>query len=131
MLQKRSIWRAIFSALVGGMGGVSLTNTIFPFIAARVLGSITLEALLGVRDSILLVALVWAGGGAIVGWLGGARTGAVVMGLCGLLTGLWLGAFAAKGDLPMILLAIFIGLLYSIPGGLLMGYVFPKPVSEA
>lgn len=130
MLQKRSIWRAIFSALVSGMGGVSLTATIFPYLMARYLGLISLEALIGMRALVLPMALLWAAGGAVVGWLGGGRTGAIVIGLCGAVTGLTLGLIAAEGDALAVVVGVAIGLLYGLPGGFIMGRVFPKPVSE-
>lgn len=130
MLQKRSIWRTLFSALVGGMGGISLTATIFPYVMARFLGHLSLEALVNMRSMALLMALLWAMGGGIVGWVGGGRTGAIVLGLCGAVTGLTLGLLAAP-DNPLGLIAgVVIGLLYGIPGGIIMGRVFPKPVSE-
>jgi hypothetical protein len=130
MLQKRSIWRALFSALVGGMGGVSLTATLFPYLIAQFLGTISLEALVNMRNMTILMALLWAVGGGIVGWLGGARTGAIVIGLCGAVTGLTLGLIAAPGNPLVTALGIVIGLLYGVPGGFIMGYVFPKPANQ-
>ena len=130
MLQKRSIWRAIFSALVSGMGGVSLTATILPYLIAQYLGLISLEALVGMRSLVLPMALLWAAGGAVVGWIGGGRTGSIVIGLCGAVTGLTLGFVAAEGDSLVIVIGIAIGLLYGIPGGIIMGRVFPKPANE-
>jgi hypothetical protein len=130
MMQKRSIWRALFSALVGGMGGVSLTATLFPYLMAQFLGQISLEALVNIRNMTLLMALLWAVGSGIVGWLGGMRTGAIVLGLCGVVTGLTLGLIAAQGNPLGIAAGVGIGLLYGVPGGLIMGRVFPKPASE-
>lgn len=130
MLQKRSIWRVLFSALVGGMGGVSLTATIFPYLIAQFLGRISLEALVNMRSMALLMALLWAVGGGIVGWIGGVRTGIVVLGLCGLVTGLTLSLIAAPDNPLVIAVGLAIGLLYGVPGGIIMGRVFPKPASE-
>jgi hypothetical protein len=130
MLQKRSIWRALFSALVGGMGGISLTATILPYLIAQFLGRISLEAIVNMRSLSLLMALLWAIGGGIVGWLGGARTGAIVIGLCGLVTGLTLSLIAAPDNLLVLAVGGVIGLLYGLPGGFIMGRVFPKPASE-
>lgn len=130
MIQKRSIWRALFSALVGGMGGISLTATIFPYLIARLFNEISFETLTAIMNSTLMMALLWAIGGGIIGWLGGARTGAIVLGLCGAVTGLTLGIMVSKGDPLLIVAGVIIGLVYSVPGGLIMGRVFPKPVTE-
>jgi hypothetical protein len=131
MMQKRSIWRALFSALVGGMGGISLTATIFPYLIARLFGDISFETLSAIMNSTLMMALLWAVGGGIIGWLGGARTGAIVLGLCGAVTGLTLGIIVGQDNPLLIVAGVIIGLLYSVPGGLIMGRVFPKPVNEA
>ncbi len=130
MLQKRSIWRALFGALVGGMGGVSLTATLLPYIIAQFMGRISLEAVVNMRGMALLMALLWAIGGGIVGWLGGERTGAVVLGLCGLVTGLTLALIAAPDSPLVIALGLMVGLLYGAVGGFIMGRVFPRSAPE-
>lgn len=130
MFQKRSIWRALFGALVGGMGGVSLTATLLPYIIAQFMGRISLEAVVNMRGMALLMALLWAIGGGIVGWLGGERTGAIVLGLCGLATGLTLALIAAPDNPLVIVLGLAVGLLYGAVGGFIMGRVFPRPAPE-
>lgn len=129
-MMQRTIWRALLGALVCGMGGLGMANTIFPLLLARLMETIPLEVLINVRDSGLQMTLFWAVGGAVVGWVGGPRTGAGIIGLCGLTTGYWLSAVAAGGDLSLIIWSVLVGLLYGVPGGLIMGRVFPKPAGE-
>jgi hypothetical protein len=107
-----------------------MTNTIFPVLLGRLLETIPLTVLMNTRDAGLPIALLWAVGGGVVGWLGGPRTGAAIIGLCGLITGYWLSAVAAGGDLSLITWSSLVGLLYGVPGGLIMGRVFPKPAME-
>lgn len=130
MLQKRSIWRALFGALVGGMGGVSLTATILPYVIAQFMGRISLEAVVNMRGMALLMALLWAIGGGIVGWLGGERPGGIVLGLCGAVTGLTLALIAAPDNPLVIVLGVAVGLVYGALGGIIMGRVFPKTAPE-
>jgi len=129
MMQK-SIWRVLLGTLVSAMGGLGMTNSIFPLLLVRLMEEIPLDILINIRDAGPQMALLWAIGGAVVGWLGGGRTGALVIGFCGGMTGYWLGAVAAKGDPQFIIWGTVIGLLYGIPGGLVMGRVFPRTVSE-
>jgi hypothetical protein len=129
-MMQRSIWRVLLGALVTAMGGLGMTNSIFPLLLVRLMEEIPLDILINIRDTGPQMALLWAMGGAMVGWLGGTRSGALIMGLCGGLTGYWLGAVAAKGDPQLIVWGTVIGLLYGIPGGLVMGRVFPRTVSE-
>jgi hypothetical protein len=111
------------------MGGLAMANSIFPLLLVRLLEEIPLQILINVRDLGLPLALLWAMGGALVGWLGGMRAGALIIGLCGLASGYWLSAVAAQGDAVLVVWGILIGLLYGFPGGLIMGRVFPKPLS--
>ena len=121
---QQSIWRVIVAALVCGVGGLSLTNTFFPIALARVVEEISLVSLANVRGMTLFVALMWAIAGGIVGWYGGSRIGGLVMGICGVASGLLLGIIADSGPL-LILVGAGVGLVYGMPGGWLMGRVFP------
>jgi hypothetical protein len=129
-MMQRSIWRVLLGALVCAMGGLGMTNSIFPLLMVRLMEEIPLEMLINIRDAGPQMALLWAIGGAMVGWLGGTQSGALIIGFCGGMTGYWLAAVAAKGDPQLIIWGTLIGLLYGIPGGLVMGRVFPRTVSE-
>lgn len=129
-MMQRSIWRALLGALVSSVGGLSMTNGIFPLLLVKVLEEIPLQTLINVRDSGLFIALMWAVCGAIVGWLGGTRTGGLILGLCGLVSGYTVGSLAQADTPQLITWGMFVGLLYGLPGGLIMGRVFPRPLSE-
>jgi hypothetical protein len=130
-MMQRSIWRALLGALVSAMGGIGLTNSIFPLLALRILDRLSLETLMGIRESTLTIALLWAVAGLIVGWVGGTGVGTLVMALCGAVSGFILSRFIDPASLGITVLGIGIGLIYAAPGGWIMGYVFPKPVSES
>ena len=130
-MMQRSIWRALLGALVSAMGGIGLTNSIFPLLALRILDQLSLETLMGIRESSLTIALLWAVAGLIVGWVGGTGVGTLVMALCGAVSGFILSRFIDPASLGITVLGIGIGLIYAAPGGWIMGYVFPKPVSES
>lgn len=129
-MMQRSIWRALLAALVCAVGGFGLTNTIFPQLILRFLEEIPLEVLIGVRAATLPIGLLWAVGGAIVGWLGGVRTGGLIMGACGLIGGLILSMIVSP-DLTLAMWGMVTGLAYGLPGGLIMGRVFPRPANQA
>ena len=131
MLEQRTIWRVLLAAVVSAMGGLAMANSIFPLLLVRLMEEIPLQVLINVRDLGLTLALMWAIGGAMVGWLGGMRAGAIIIGFCGITSGYWLSAIAAQGDTVLIVWGTSIGLLYGIPGGLIMGRVFPKPVNAS
>jgi hypothetical protein len=130
-MMQRSIWRALLGALVSAMGGIGLTNSIFPLLALRILDQLSLETLMGIQESSLSIALLWAVAGLIVGWIGGTRFGTLVLALCGAVSGFILSRFIGPASLGVTVLGIAIGLIYAAPGGWIMGYVFPKPVSES
>ncbi|MFQ5612381.1 MAG: hypothetical protein ACE5H9_09635 [Anaerolineae bacterium] len=125
MITHNRKWRIPLGAFVGAIGGISLTTSIFPFAVTKIFTYITFEALLGVLSFTVPMALLWAIGGGLVGYRGGARAGGLIFGLCGLLAGLILALFAAGGDLPLVAVGGVTGVLYGIPGGLIMGRVFP------
>lgn len=129
MMERRTIWRVLLGTLVSAMGGLAMANSIFPLLLVRLMEEIPLQVLINVRDLGLTLALMWAIGGALVSWLGGMRAGAWVIGFCGFAGGYWLSAIAAQGDAVLIAWGVSIGLLYGVPGGLIMGRVFPKPLS--
>lgn len=130
-MMQRSIWRALLGALVSAVGGIGLTNSIFPVFALRFLEQLSLETLMGIQASTLTIALLWAIGGLIVGWLGGKNTGALIMAICGAMSGFILSRFIVPSSLGITLFGMAIGLIYGAPGGWIMGYVFPRPVSES
>lgn len=130
-MMQRSIWRALLGALVSAMGGLGLATSIFPILALRFLDQLSLEAMMGIWDSRLTIVLFWAVAGLIVGWVGGTGFGALVLALCGAISGFILSRFIGPAGPGVTLLGVAIGLIYAAPGGWIMGYVFPKPASES
>jgi hypothetical protein len=130
MMEKRTIWRVLFGALIAAFGGVSLTRTVYLFVLGRYYDEIPLDVLLSIFGFTAYIALLWALGGGLVGWWGGARSGGIILGLCGLLAGFLLSAFVVKGGWVFILLGTVVGLAYGAPGGLIMGWLFPNAAAE-
>jgi hypothetical protein len=130
MLKKRNIWRALVGLIAGVLGAIGLTGTIYPIVMLNIFGSLSLESLVNMKDITTPIILLWAIGGAAIGWYGGARFGGIVLGICGLVAGLTLGLVAVEDNRWFIIVGILISLGYSIPGGLIMGSVFPKPTNE-
>lgn len=127
-MMQRSILRVFFGVCIGAFAGISLTTGILPFVIAKFFEITSFEVMIEVRNFTLAVSLLWAIGGGIVGWYGGAQLGGIIIGLCGIISGFILGAFALDGNLLQITIGILSGLIYGVFGGLIVGQVFPKPI---
>jgi len=113
------------------VAGISLVAGILPVVFSWLFGINSFEVMLNFRSFIIPVALFWAILGGIVGWQGGAKFGAMVIGGCGVLTGFILGLFALNGTLSLILVSMLSGLIYGAIGGLILGNAFPSVIGEA
>ena len=127
---KKGYLRLAIGVVLGLMGGVSLTLTVFPFIMGQFLNAPTFDftRLIGYVGPI---ALLWACAGGVVGWYGGVRAGLGVLGICGAVSGFVLGAFAIGGEAQLMWAGIVAGLIYGVPAGLLIGSAFPSSVNES
>lgn len=120
---KKSWLRVAVGLLIGVAGGFSLTVAIFPYITTRFLTAPAYD--LGRLFSLAgPIVLLWACGGAGVGWYGGVRAGLLILGLCGALAGFMLSAFAIGGGPQFTLLGTAVGLLYGAPAGFMIGSAF-------
>jgi hypothetical protein len=129
-MRQKSVFRVLVGAGFIGVAGISLTVGIFPVFVSRLFGVNSFEALLQVRGFVIPLALLWAVGGGIVGFQGRPYPGLVVVGSCGLVSGLVLGAFTLGAEpLPVIATALS-GLVYGGVGGLLLGKAFDNIASE-
>jgi hypothetical protein len=126
MFQKRTIWRVLFGMIAGAFGGFSLARTLFPIVALNFLGSMSLEGLINVREVSTTVVVLWAISAGVVSWYGGMRLGAYVLGGCGLVSGVILGYAIAPGDPLALIIGMALGFIYGLPGGLIMGRLFPQ-----
>ncbi len=126
---KQGVLRLVIGLVLGLMGGLSLTLTVFPFVTGQFLDMPTFDftRLFGYAGPI---ALLWAGAGSIVGWYGGLRTGLLVLGVCGAVTGFVLGTFALGGDAQLMWGGTLVGLAYGLPAGLIVGLAFANSVEE-
>ncbi len=129
-MMKRSALRVLVGTTMGIAGGASLIMTVFPYGTAWILerSSFDLAGFFG--SSALAVILLWAVAGGLVGWYGGALTGTLAMGICGAIAGFMLAAFAAKGNMQLIMVGTMVGLIYGGFGGLIIGLAFPKSITE-
>ncbi len=130
-MMQRSYLRALFGAGLMGMAGISLAAGIFPIMVSWFFGLNSFEVMLVIRPFIMPLGLLWAVGGGIVGWQGGASTGGMVVGACGIISGFILGALAVDGSFLLILASILSGLVYGTIGGLIIGRAFPKSIGQS
>lgn len=126
MLRKSPL-RVTLAFFLGFFGGLSLTSSIYPFVVSTTFGVSSFEILLGVDRFSVLVGLLWAVGAGFLGWLGGAKVGAAVLGTCGLASGLTLSTLGLGGPAPVIAVGTLTGLAYGGGAGFLLGKVFEKP----
>lgn len=124
-MMERSFFRTLLGVSIGAFGGISLTTGVYPFVIAKWFQINSFEVMFEIRGFVILMALLWALGGGMLGWYGGLRNGIGILGLCGALTGFVLGTFAIKGELPLIMVGLLAGLIYGAVAGLIIGWVFP------
>jgi len=121
MLQNNPKLRIFLSAVLGFAGGNSLSTSVFPFATALIFKTESFD-MLGPLRLTLVIAALWAAGASIVGARGGIVLGLIVMGVCGLVSGVMLGV--STGIAGQWLTGALIGTVYSIIGGLILGTVF-------
>ena len=123
----RHLNRIFFGALIGILGGISFGVTIFPIVVERLLPGTPDAFFLLSANRAIPAALLWAPGGGLVGYLGGGRRGAAIMGLSGLVVGLIYGVLVAPAgfDPRFLALTVVVAALYSAGAGFLVGAAFP------
>jgi len=89
-------------------------------------GMNSFEGMFSIRGFIMPIALLWAFGGGILGWYGGAYTGLVIIGICGIISGFVLGVWAVDGDFLLVAASTLSGLIYGGVAGLIIGRAFPQ-----
>jgi hypothetical protein len=125
-MMQRSGRRILIGVGIGAFAGISLITGVLPFVITRLFGINSFEILLLVGGFTLPVALLWAGGGGLIGRQGGPVQGGLVLGLCGALSGLAVGVFALGGSMSLLLTGLLCGSIYGAIGGILIGYAFPS-----
>lgn len=124
---KRNPLRVTGAFFLGFLAGVSFVTGVLPFAVSTALGVPSLDVLLDVDRFTVPLGAVWGICSAVLGRWGGPRLGVLLLGSCGLASGLFLG-FAALGGSPSPLLAASAtGLVYGGSGGVLLGKIFPPP----
>lgn len=123
----RHLNRILFGALVGLLAGVSFGITILPLVVERILPGISTEFYLLSANRALPASLLWAPGGAWIGYRGGGRRSALAFGLWGLAVGAAYGWFVSPGgsDPALIGLSAVTAALYAAGAGFLVGAAFP------
>ena len=129
-MMQRSYLRALFGAGLIGMAGVSLITGIFPMIMSWFFEMNSYQVMFMTRSFIIPISLCWVIAGGIVGWQGGAFTGALVVGFCGAISGFILGTLVVTGSVSLIMVSMLGGLVYGAIGGLIIGKAFPKPIGQ-
>ena len=128
MLQKTHN-RIIFGAIIGAFGGSSFVLSIYPVAIGRLFEQLSGNALLLTFIYSIPLAILWAVGGGLTGWLGKMRDGAIVMGICGIISGVVISAnllSEAGGSTNIVLTGAIIGLIYGLPAGLLIAAAFRR-----
>lgn len=126
----RSLLRVMAGLMIGGLAGLSLATAIIPLVIGKFFNLYSIDLMLAVRGYGLSVAVLLAICGGLVGWFGGALTGALLLGGGGAIAGFILGAFAIGGDATLILLSTLTGLIYGGLGGLIVGKAFYPSLNE-
>lgn len=120
--------RMTFGAVIGLMAGASFGLTIFPLVLDKLMPSAPGAAYLLMARLALPASLLWIPGGVLASLAGGARKGALRMGLASLIAGLIYGFLVAPGKvlLPMVTISALTAALYGAGAGLLVGAGFPE-----
>ena len=90
---QRSGLRIITGFFFGGFAGLSLTTAIIPLVMSNFFSWYSMDLYLAVRGFGIPLAIVWAVGGAAIGWYGGVRTGGTILGGLGVISGIILALF--------------------------------------
>jgi hypothetical protein len=119
--------RVTFGGLIGLLAGISFGVTILPIVVERFLPGIPVEFYQLSATRFVPSALLWMPGGAMVGYLGGGRRGALVLGGWGVIVGLVYGVIVSPGGFygPLLPVSALVGALYGAGAGLLVGAAFP------
>lgn len=129
MLQKTHN-RIIFGGLIGAFGGSSFVLSVYPIAIGLLFDQLSGNALLLTFVYSIPVTILWAVGGGLSGWLGKMRDGAIVMGICGIISGIMISASLLNEtgiDTTVVLAGALVGLVYGIPAGLLIAGAFRRP----
>ena len=123
---KRGGGRVAAGAIFWAFAGMSFTTGVLPSVSAMTLEMTSLDVHLRVGTFTTLMTLAWAAAGAVVGWVGGRGPSTLLLGGCGLLSGLALGGLGIGEGTAYLLVSGLAGLLYGGVGGLILGSVFPR-----
>ncbi len=129
-MMQRSIFRVLLSASIMGVAGLSASTGIFPTVMSILFSLNSFQMMFLITNFVIPLALLWAIGGGILGWHGGSQMGVLIMGACGAISGLMLGAVALNGNLLPILVGTLFGMIYGAIAGLLIGKAFPRTINQ-
>jgi len=129
-MMHRSLLRILLGLTIGLFTGTSLATGVLPVVISRLFGMNSFELLIGLRGWTLPLIIFWAIAGGWLGWQGGRQTGGLLLGLSGIISGLFLGVLAFGGALSIVVVSMVTGLIYGGVGGLIIGYVFPTNPDE-
>ncbi|BCR03835.1 hypothetical protein DESUT3_09040 [Desulfuromonas versatilis] len=125
---KQKWLRFTLGILLGGFAGLSLTSSILP--AAMTTFYADVDAMFvrfSLADYAAHAVLLWAAGGWAVAKVGHSLPGAIVLGIVGLVSGVFLGYAALGTDGATLIIAGAASLLYGVVGGLMLGGVLRSP----
>lgn len=129
MLAKKSWFRPLIGLPLGLAAGFSFVMMVFPYGIVRLYGTLPfdLRELMGMAGPITLM---WAIGGMLVSRHGGGWLGAVLMGLCGAVSGTALALAVGGSEAAFSMAGALVGLLYGAPAGILLGLAFPADAAS-
>lgn len=123
---KRGGGRVAAGAIFWAFAGMSFTTGVLPSVIDMTLDMTSLDVHLRVGAFTTLMTLAWAAAGAVVGWVGGRGPSTLLLGGCGLLSGLALASWGIAEGTSYLLVSGLAGLFYGGVGGLILGSVFPR-----
>ncbi|PLX46199.1 MAG: hypothetical protein C0609_01080 [Deltaproteobacteria bacterium] len=117
--------RLLFAFVIGVFAGISLNTAIYPAVISSRLGGDSMGVLAYTDPFTPYISILWGICAAALGWYGGSKMGMSILGICGFVTGLFLGLAVLHLKPIDVALGTIIAITYGIVGGYILGKIWP------